>query len=137
MKKSVLALLAIVALSACSGPETVSFDTLESSRTKAKENAVWNATQYRAAAGNLNEYSIDAMTDSSMVATCPQGDGWVSVKLVNNTNPASKIGLKCSTVSNAIGCLSENDFKGKSFAGDDGSCQPVTKVPFPTPTLKK
>lgn len=72
-----------------------------------------------------------------MTASYPQGDGWSSVKLVNPDNPNTKIGLKCSTVSNAVGCLADNDFKSKAYAGDDGSCQPTDKVPFPLPTLKK
>lgn len=128
-------ILVAMFLAAC-GKEKVSFDTLESARQKGKENAQWNAVQFRAASPYAN-YSIDAMTDSTMTADCPQGDGWASVHLINPDNPNNRITLKCSTASNAIGCLTDADFKTKSYAGDDGNCQKTDKVPFPLPTLKK
>lgn len=139
MRKSFL-LIAIasaiaVSVAAC-GPENVSHDTLEASRTKSKENATWNAMQYRATA-DLANYSISASTDSIMSVSCPQGDGWASVQLLNNDNPNIKIGLKCSTLSGDIGCLPDADFKLKTYASDDVTCQTTDKVPFPLPTLKK
>lgn len=136
LKSKLLAIISTVLAVAACAPEKVSFDTLESARTKAKENATWNAVQYRASSPFVS-YSIDSTTDSTMTASCPQGDGWASVKLINPDDPTEKIGLKCSTVSNAVGCMTDNDFKSKDYANDDGYCQSLSKVPFPLPTLKK
>lgn len=131
-----LTLAAIVAtmLAAC-GPDKVSFDTLETARTQSKANAEFNASVYRAA--NKYDANIIAMTDSTMTPECPQGDGWASVKLVDNTNPSRQVGLKCSTVSGSVGCMTDADFKTKAYAGDDGRCQPTDKVPFPIPKIAK
>ena len=136
MKFSKLALsLALVATLAACGPDKVAFDTLETARSQGKANAEYNATVYRAA--NKYDANLIAQTDSTMTATCPQGDGWASVKLVDNTNPARTVGLKCSTVSGSVGCMTDADFKTKAYAGDDGSCQDVSKVPFPIPKIAK
>lgn len=120
-------------LSGCS--KDVSFDTLESARSQGKANAEFNATVFRAA--NKYDANIIAQTDSTMTPKCPQGDGWASVRLVDNTNPARVVGLKCSTISGSVGCMTDADFKTKVYAGDDGNCQPVEKVPFPLPKIAK
>jgi hypothetical protein len=31
----------------------------------------------------------------------------------------------------------DKDFQTKTYAGDDGRCQPVDKVPFPLPKIAK
>ena len=130
-----LAAIAIaLTLTAC-GPDKVSFDTLESARTQGKANAEFNATVYRAA--NKFDANIIAQTDSTMTPECPQGDGWASVKLIDNTNPARQVALKCSTISGSVGCMPDADFKTKAYAGDDGRCQATDKVPFPLPKIAK
>jgi len=123
------------ALAACN--EKVSFDTLETARNQGKANAEWNAQAFRAASPEFANTAIVAQTDSTMLADCPQGDGWASVKLINKDNPAQKIGLKCSTVSGSVGCLTDADFAKKSYSGDDGRCQGTDKVPFPIPKIAK
>lgn len=128
--------ISVIALVAC-GPGKVSFDTLETARSQGKSNVEWNAQTYRASNPQFANYSIVAQTDSTMIATCPQGDGWGSVKLVEKTNPALVTGLKCSTVSGSVGCLTDKDFSTKSYAGDDGKCQAIEKVPFPIPKISK
>lgn len=132
--------LAIIAMSivliACDKKE-VSFDTLETARSQGKANAEWSAQAFRASSPQYSNAAIVAQTDSSMTPDCPQGDGWASVKLIDKSNPANKVGLKCSTVSEAVGCMLDSDFQTKSYAGDDGRCQPVSKVPFPIPKLSK
>lgn len=120
MKKLMLVMALAMTVTACD--IKANFGTLESARTKAKENATWNAVQYRAASPYA-DWAIDATTDSTITAGCPQGDGWASVKLVDGTDPNNKISLKCSTFSNAVGCLTDKDFKSKSYAGDDGQCR--------------
>lgn len=125
-----------MALTAC-GSKDVSFDTLETSRTQGKANAEFSAQVFRANNPQYANTSIIAQTDSTMAPSCPQGDGWASVKLVSKDNPAIAIGLKCSTVSGAVGCMTDKDFQTKTYAGDDGRCQPVEKVPFPLPKVAK
>ena len=136
MKKSLVALaLLSIGLVAC-GDKDVSFDTLESARSKAKSNGEWNAQKYRATSV-YSGWAIESQGDSTQMTNCPQGDGWASVRLINKDNPNQKVSLKCSTVSSSIGCLLDSDFKTKSYATDDGKCQDNSKVPFPLPTLDK
>lgn len=143
MKKSfkILALIAIAAasllsLTAC-GKDEVSFDTLELNRANAKENGTYNATKFRADSLQYANYAIEAAGDSTQTPACPQGDGWASPKLVDKANPAVQVKLKCSTVSGTVGCMLAKEFETKSYAADDGACQPVTKVPFPIPKIAK
>jgi hypothetical protein len=136
MKKTILTLACVVVLAACS-KEQVSFDTLETARTQGKANAEWNAQSFRASNPQYANTAIVAQTDSTMTPDCPQGDGWASVKLVDKTNPAQALSLRCSTVSGAVGCLADKDFQTKTYAGDEGHCQLVSKVPTPTPKLFK
>ena len=133
---TILPLLVVVTLAACSKNE-VGFDTLETARTQGKTNAEFNAMNFRAANPSYSNTSLIAQTDSTMAADCPQGDGWASVKLIDKANPAAQVGLKCSTVSGAVGCLTDKDFQTKPYASDDGRCQPSTKVPFPLPKIAK
>lgn len=132
----VSSLVIAMSLTAC-GPEKVAPDTLETARTQTKANAEWNAQTYRAENPQYANTAISAQTDSTQSPSCPQGDGWASVKLIDKANPANKVALKCSTVSSAVGCLTDADFEKKSYSSDDGRCQPVDKVPFPIPKLVK
>jgi hypothetical protein len=134
--KVIFASILAVILSAC-GPDKVSFDTLETARAQSKANVEFNAQTFRATNPQYSNTAIVAQTDSTMSPECPQGDGWGSVKLISKDNPAQKVGLKCSTVSGSVGCLLDDDFQKKSYAGDDGRCQDVSKVPFPLPKIAK
>lgn len=137
MKKTLLALVALTVLAACSKKDSVSFDTLETNRANAKENASYNAQKYRADSQQFANYAIEASGDSTQSSDCGQGDGWASVKLISKEDPKLKLGLKCSTVSSTIGCMLESDFSKKAYASEDGICQPITKVPFPIPKIAK
>jgi len=133
VRKGIVALFVgcVLMLGACGGEE-VSFDTLETARAQAKENAVWNAKAWRAQL--YPEWDVVSRGDSTQVPECPQGDGWASIDLVS-PGKSRVLKLKCSTVSSNIGCLEATDFKGKSFAQDEGKCQDVSKVPFPIPKI--
>ena len=131
-----LSLAAVLLLAACSGKE-VSFDTLETNRANAKANAEYNAQGFRASAPQYANSALEVQGDSTQAPSCPQGDGWASAKLVDKTNPAIKVALKCSTVSGTVGCMTGADFATKPYAADDGHCQSVTKVPFPIPKIAK
>jgi len=133
--KKILLLSAIALLSACS--KDVSFDTLETARKQAKENAEFNAKAWRAQTKTYGELSIISRGDSSQEPACPQGDGWASMDLVNPTNPNAKLSLKCSTVSDSVGCREATDFKTSPYANEDGRCQATTKVPHPLPKIAK
>lgn len=136
MIKFLTAIALTATLVAC-GPDKVSFDTLETARSQGKANAEWNAQMFRATSPAFANAAIVAQTDSTMSPECPQGDGWASVKFVSKENPSVQVGLKCSTVSGSVGCMTDADFSKKSYAGDDGRCQPTDKVPFPLPKIAK
>lgn len=138
MKKSLLLIALIstaLSLSAC-GKKEVAFDTLESARAQAKENAEFNARKWRADTKAYVDSNMISRGDSTQAPDCPQGDGWASIDLVD-ANGQKLVSLKCSTVSGSVGCLEAGDFKSKSYANEEGSCQNVTKVPFPLPKIAK
>jgi len=121
----------------CSKKEQVSFETVEQARKQARENAGYNAQMYRAGSPQYQQYNVQNNGDSSQTNECPQGDGWASLKLVYPTNLSNIVDLKCSTVSEGIGCMTSDEFKSKpTYSGDDGHCQPTAKVPFPLPKIK-
>lgn len=133
--KLALILSAAAMVTACS--KDVSFDTLETNRANARNNAEYNAQVFRAANPQYSNTALEIQGDSTQTPSCPQGDGWASGKLVDKANPAAYLKLKCSTVSGTIGCMSAADFQTKPYAADDGKCQDVTKVPFPIPKIAK
>lgn len=122
MKKitTLLVLAASLLLAACG--KDVSFDTLETQRSVANDNSKYNAQKWRAENGfeNLN---ILARGDSTQQASCPQGDGWASVDLINSKTKASELQLKCSTVSGNLGCYIASDFKARAvLAKQENTC---------------
>lgn len=135
MKFLILAAAVAAALVGCSAKE-VAFDTLETARKQAKDNAEYNARKWRADTKTWAGSNIISRGDSTQSPTCPQGDGWASMDLVNE-NGQPQVKLKCSTVSDSVGCLEANDFKTKPYANEDGQCQPTSKVPHPIPKIAK
>ncbi|WP_019865166.1 hypothetical protein [Methylovulum miyakonense] len=124
-------------LAACGNPSpSVDFATLESARMQANDNSTYNAASFRATHPEYAEYSVSARGDSAQKDNCPQGDGWASIDLTLVAgNTKSVTALKCSTVSEAIGCMADVDFKQRSYASQDGKCD--TSLPFPLPKIKK
>jgi hypothetical protein len=138
MKLSHIAMsLAACAIIAGCGKQAVSFDTLETARKQAKENAEYNARAWRAQTPASAQLGILSRGDSTQSPDCPQGDGWASMDLVDTSNGKSLVKLKCSTVSDSVGCLEANDFKTKPYANEEGSCQSTAKVPHPLPKIAK
>lgn len=129
MKMMIAALL----LSAC-GKDEASFSTVEDARAQAKENGVLNAQAYRSE-NKLPDCDIYPRGDSTIAPDCPNGDGWASNEL--RCPNAKTVKLKCSTVSFSLGCMTDEDFKSKIYAQDDGKCQPRNKVPHPLPKLAR
>lgn len=115
--------------------ETVSFDVTESARKQANENSLFNAQVFRSKHPNLVEYYISARGDSSQNNTCPQGDGWATTDLIEPTTNKTLV-IKCSTVSESIGCMTEEDFRSReSYSSQDGTCN--NQIPFPIPKIQK
>lgn len=126
MKLAIVAALAAIALAAC-GEKEVSFDTLELQRSVANENSRFNAQAWRAQNG-FEALNILSRGDSTQQVNCPQGDGWASVDLIHATSKQPVLKLKCSTVSANIGCLKDEDFKGRQvFASQENKCN--TQIP--------
>lgn len=117
--------------------KNVSFDTLETARKQAKENAEYNARAWRSQTPVTAELGILSRGDSTQEPACPQGDGWASIDLVNTKTAVVATKLKCSTVSDSVGCRMDSDFKSSPYANEDGRCQAVTKVPHPLPKIAK
>lgn len=123
------AAVAALALLGC-GPKEVGFDTLETARNQARDNALWNAQRFRSTDPRFDGLEIISRGDSTQSPECPQGDGWASMDFYN---PQTKLiaKTKCSTVSSAVGCMTDEDFKKKVYVEEDGHCQNTNKVPFP------
>jgi PBP1b-binding outer membrane lipoprotein LpoB len=130
-----IAAAAALALTACS--KDVSFDTLENARKQAKENAEFNARAWRSQLPAMAELSLISRGDSTQAPACPQGDGWATIDVVDQKTAAVRVKLKCSTVSDSVGCRADADFKASPFANEDGRCQSTDKVPHPLPKIAK
>lgn len=135
MKKLLFILMAMF-LTACNNVEELSFDTVESARHQANENSESNAKAFRATHPEYSAWNIETAADSTQSAKCGQGDGWATLHLVKveNTNKYV-VPLKCSTVSSALGCMLDSEFKSKSYASQDGKCD--LSLPFPLPKIDK
>jgi hypothetical protein len=136
MGKLILVAVLAAALAGCGQKQDVSFATLEEAKTTARDNALFNAQRFRAENPDVKSWSAVSNGDSSQMHNCPQGDGWATLKLFS-PDVTKTIALKCSTVSNATGCLRDEDFKSKPFASQDGHCQDTSVVPFPLPKIAK
>jgi len=111
--------------------DKVSFATLEAARAVVNDNAKFNANAWKLQ--NRPELVVKMRGDSSQTNECPQGDGWVSVDLVNKANSVV-VKLKCSSVSQNLGCMTEIDFaKRQNYSQQDGKCN--KKLPFPLPKI--
>ena len=136
LKTSLIALATGLFLSAC-GKDEVSFETLETARKQARENAEFNARKWRADTKLYANAILIARGDSTQSSTCPQGDGWASIDIAEADTGQTLTKMKCSTVSDSVGCRIDNDFKGSPYANEDGSCAPLNRVPHPLPKIGK
>lgn len=133
---SMLLLLLTVALFGCDSKQKLSFESVESARKQANENAEYNAQAFRSSHAEYGSYSIQTRGDSTQAADCGQGDGWATIDLVKIENGTKLVEqLKCSTASAAIGCRTSADFKSSPYASEDGKCS--TEAPFPVPKIQK
>jgi hypothetical protein len=133
--KTIISMTSAAILAAC-GNDDVSFNTLETARQQVRENAEFNAQVYRSSMPGGGDLKIVSRGDSTQEPACPQGDGWATIDIVNSDG-AKRAKLKCSTVSNSVGCRTDADFKESPYASEDGKCAPVSKVPHPLPKIAK
>jgi hypothetical protein len=131
MRTCLISLLLLCA-TGCKEKPKVSFETAEEARKIARENSGALAREWRASL-NLSDYDLVLRGDSTITNDCPQGDGWASIDMLNpTTNHMLK--LKCSTVSQGMGCMTDEDFKKRAeYANQDGKCNP--EIPFPLPKI--
>ncbi len=136
--KKLLCILSVftlmLALTGC-GDSKVSATDLENQKQIAVDNAELSAQLFRANDTSYANAKIISAPDSSQTATCPMGDGWATLTLVDPAT-GQKTKLKCSTYSSATGCLLDREFVTKPYAPDDGKCQ-KDKVPYPIAKLAK
>ena len=130
MKNIVAVICILTGLTACSKNEVVSNATLEDARAQARENGMYNAQKFKVENKAYSRFDIYNRGDSTQDASCPQGDGWVSIDL-RDSNGQTVQKLKCSTVSVNLGCLEAEDFKTKPYAAEEGRCNPTLSFPIP------
>jgi hypothetical protein len=122
--------LAVLILIGCD--KEASFETIESNKSIAKENAMFNAKKWRST--HRPGAIVDTHGDSSIKPTCPQGDGWASVKVLDPETGGVLDDLKCSTYSKADGCILKADFNKRAhLVGQEGGCakdKPRSVPPF-------
>ena len=123
-------IIAMIATPISCTNKKASWETQEDSRRQAIENATFSAQKWRRQ--HAADYRLIARGDSTISATCPQGDGWASMDLEKD---GVKIKLKCSTVSESIGCMPSADFKKRTYAEQEGRCN--KEIPFPLPKIVK
>jgi hypothetical protein len=136
MKKLILIAAIVSATLAGCKQDEVSFASLEEAKGTARENAMFNAQMYRQSNILFKGWDIISRGDSTQSNTCPQGDGWATMEFVNPEKTVLRK-VKCSTVSGNTGCVDDADFKTKPFAGEDGTCAPTNRVPYPLPKIAK
>lgn len=141
MKKSlILAVAALLALSACSKQEVVSHQTLEDARAQSQANSTMVAKAYIRENPRLKGSDIVGHSDEAQSPDCPQGSGWAYPSAIRTTLDADgrvasveKTALVCSTVSANLGCYRAEDFKNTKFNEKVGQCD--RSLPFPLPKV--
>lgn len=134
--KKVLLVSAVLSTIMVGCGEEASRDNVQLNYAIAKENAYVNALQFTQDDPRFAGWKLVKNTDSTISSDCPQGDGWATLLVVSPDNVNKSFKVKCSTHSKELGCFLEDDFNKKPFRNDDGSCQPVTKVPNPLPKIQ-
>ena len=100
--------------------DEVNFDTQEENRRVARENSNYNAKRFIKQNPEYASTTIRNDGDSTIGKKCAQGDGWSSITLRKGGRDVVK--LKCSTVSESIGCLTKENFATKDYSSQDGKC---------------
>ena len=117
-KTLLMTLTCTLALVACG--DKVSQDVLDTDMATARSNAEFNARAWRKQVPAYESLAMISRGDSTQSRTCPQGDGWATIDLVDPNTAAVKVKLKCSTTSPSIGCRTDKpDSEGRCNSGID------------------
>ena len=127
MKKLLLLAVATSFLVGCG--DDVSMATAEEQRAVARDNSKLVAKKFISENPMFNNHKVIPNGDSTIDRKCPQGDGWASLKLIDENGSITKI--KCSTYSIGIGCMTAKEFGTKQYAQQDGSCNSDITYPLP------
>ena len=133
MRNAALVMIAITvaSLTGCSsGGGTPSHEDIEEARQRARENVTRLAEAWQKK-NNFEVYRLDVRDDASIGPDCPRGDGWAEAALVDKTTTQTVRLLKCSTVSETIGCMTAATFETSGHKAEDGVCNRSLPDPLP------
>lgn len=129
MKKTILIAALPLFITACG--DKVSMGSTEEQRTMARNNSKLIAMKFVAENPKYSGFSVVPNGDSTITRDCPQGDGWASLSLINQTT-GDTVPIKCSTYSIGIGCLVESKFNNKTnYKQQEGTCNNDLDYPIP------
>lgn len=145
MKKYLIVIAAIIAISACSKKEAA-FNTVEEQRAQGRANAYAVAAEYQRQSPRIQGWEAIVKADSSHTADCPQGDGWAEVVFMRTERAdgstknlqIEKATVMCSTVSLNEGCVMVapvNNWDKHPKKTMDGTCGKISEVPMPLPKV--
>ena len=123
-------LLFSIALAACGSQ--VPQDTVDQNQTISRLNAQKNADSYRLQAFPDSARAL-FQSDSTISQSCRYGDGWASgvVEFTEGPRAGRQIKVKCQTNGTGKGingCMTEQEFLGKDYKSQEGSCQNLTNL---------
>lgn len=106
-------------------------EMLEQQRATAKKNVYANAYAFKHNLKQFKDTIIITQMDHSISSTCPSGDGWGAVSLVN-TSGTTAVRLMCSTISTSIGCVVKSQFESNwETQKQEGKCNLALANPLP------
>lgn len=161
MKKLFVAIIAVLALSACGQPsveqtmkdngsvskdKAFSFQTVEEQRAQGRANAGAAAAEYQRQNPRVLGWESIVKADTAHSSTCPQGDGWAEVVFMRTDREdgktknlqVEKATVMCSTVSSTQGCVMiapVDNWSKHPAKRADGTCASTSDVPFPLPKV--
>lgn len=126
------AAIALTATLVACGQDNVPQDIVDSNMTTTRLNAQKNASSWYATVypegmtdAKLGKpIRILAQSDSTVSASCRNGDGWASAVL--NFEGGKNLDVKCQTngAGKGInGCMTKAEFETKTYKNEEGSCQ--------------
>ena len=115
------------------------FQFLVEERAVSRNNAERLAAAWRASNPIVSGMVIEPHSDSTISASCPQGDGWATVTFISREGNKARqdtetITAYCSTVDPSLGCYLKSEFQSKRFAEENDKCN--DSLPSPLPRFK-
>lgn len=116
----------------CTSAEEISWETQEDARRQVNENVEFISRKFRS--NYYPNHRLIMRGDSTIGKNCAQGDGWASIDLIDD-KAGDKVEAKCSTVSEALGCMTKDDFNKRDYSSEEGTCN--KNIPYPIPKVKQ